>query len=218
MTEVMATNAAELAEAVEASVELIRVEGTIAGSPMVTLPPGVTLSGGTLELGAKGIRLTRDNTLDGVKVVTAVDEVAILNDTSVADLGTLTLRDVYTRGQVLLLAEDAVQAGHIGIDGLTVETADVRGRATRPRGFGVERLQGAVTIWNRQADPAVTVSAELLDVSAGTSDEPVAGSGVLVGGHGDWSGKPDGGTVRVSRMTTGEIVPRTGGSRSARRI
>jgi hypothetical protein len=52
----------------------------------------VTLRGGVLEFGAKGVRLTSHNTLEGVTVRTAVDEVAVLNDTSVEDLGTLTLR------------------------------------------------------------------------------------------------------------------------------
>ena len=46
------------------------------------------------------MRLTADNTLDGVTVLTADDEVAILNDTSVADMGTLTLRNVRAAGQV----------------------------------------------------------------------------------------------------------------------
>ena len=76
--------------------------------------PGVRLRGGTLRFGAKGVRLTRDNVVEGVTVLTADHEVAILNDTTVADLGTLTLRDVRTTGQVLLLAEDAVRSGHVG--------------------------------------------------------------------------------------------------------
>ncbi len=71
---------------------------------------------------------------------TAVDEVAVLNDTSLGDLGTLTLRNV-TVGQVPLLADHAVRAGHVVVDGLQVEQADVRGRAVRPNGFGVEALQ-----------------------------------------------------------------------------
>ena len=45
-----------------------------------------------LEFGANGVRLTAANTLDGVTSRTADDEVALLNDTSVSDLGTLTLR------------------------------------------------------------------------------------------------------------------------------
>src|SRR5689334_1005760 len=93
------STAAELAEALSDGTRDIEIAGTIGGSPMVTLRPGVTLRGGTLQFGAKGVRLTTDNTLDGVTVITADDEVAILNDTSVADLGTLTLRNVRTRGQ-----------------------------------------------------------------------------------------------------------------------
>ena len=89
------------------------------------------------------MRLTRDNTLDGVTVLAEDDEVAILNDTGVSDFGTLTLRDVRTTGQVLLLAEDAVRRGRVRVERLVVGRADVRGRVERPRGFGVEALQGA---------------------------------------------------------------------------
>lgn len=63
------------------------MQGTLSGMPMLTLRSSVTLRGGTLRFGANGLRLTTD-VLDGVTVLTADDEVAILNDTSVADLGT----------------------------------------------------------------------------------------------------------------------------------
>ena len=205
MSTTVVSNAAELAEAIRSGAEVIEAKGTLTGSPMITLPPGVTLRGGTLQFGAKGVRLTSDNTLDGVTVLTAEDEIAILNDPSVADLGTLTLRDVTASGQVLLLADDQVRSGHVQIEGLYVRAPDVRGRARRPHGFGVEALQGAVTVWNRQPDPAVTITAELLDISAGTSDTPVRGCGVFVGGHGDWDGKGDGGVLAVSHLRTGEI-------------
>lgn len=172
---------------------------------MVALPPGVTLRGGTLQFGAKGVRLTRDNVLDGVTVLTADTEVAILNDTSVPELGTLTLRNVTTGGQVLILAEDGVRAGHVRVEGLHVAAADVRGRVRRPHGFGVDALQGGLTVWNRQSDPGVVITAEILGVSAGTGQAPVRGSGVFLGGHGDWAGRGAGGVLRVTRLTTGEI-------------
>jgi hypothetical protein len=126
-------SAAELVEALQSGVGEIEVRGM----PMITLPPGVRLRGGTLKFGAKGLRLTSDNEVEGVTVLTADHEVAILNDTTVADLVTLTLRDVRTRGQVLLLADDAVRAGHVLVEGLNVERADVRGRVERPGAFGV---------------------------------------------------------------------------------
>lgn len=197
--------AAELAEALAAHTPHVVVEGTITGLPMITLPPGTTLRGGTLVFGAKGVRLTRDNTLVDVTVRTGDHEVAILNDTTMATLGTLSLRHVRTVGQVLLLAEDAVRSGHVQIEGLHVERADVRGRVARPRGFGVEALQGGLTVWNRQSDLGISITARILDVSIGSAVAPVRGSGVFVGGHGDAAGAPDGGRLRISTLRTGEI-------------
>lgn len=198
-------SATELQGALASDCDEIVVEGTITGMPMITLAPGVTLRGGTLQFGAKGVRLSTDNTLEGITVLTAEDEVAILNDVGVDDLGTLALRDVTTCGQVLLLADDQVRHGHIQIERLHVCSADVRGRARRPHGFGVEALQGGVTVWNLQPDPAIRITAELLDISVGSADAPVRGSGVFVGGHGDWDGKGDGGVLAVSALRTGEI-------------
>jgi hypothetical protein len=44
------------------------VDGSLAGMPMVTLRPGVSLRGGTLRFGAKGVRLTSGNRLEDVNV------------------------------------------------------------------------------------------------------------------------------------------------------
>jgi hypothetical protein len=190
----LVTTAAQLIDAVRTEGAEIEVGGELSGMPMLTLARGVTLRGGTLRFGAKGLRLTSDNELEAVTVLTADDEPAILNDTSVADLGTLSLRDVRTTGQVLLVAADAVRAGHVQVEGLHVDRADVRGRVDRPPAIGVETLQGAFTLWNRHADPQVAISAEVLDVSAGSAASPVRGSGVFVGG-----------AVRVSTLRTGEV-------------
>ncbi|MER7794302.1 hypothetical protein [Streptomyces sp. NPDC097640] len=199
------STAAELVEAVQRQVPTIEVEGVLRGMPMITLPPGTRLRGGTLEFGAKGVRLTRDNALEDIVIHSPEHEVAVLNDTSVDALGTLELRRVRTRGQVLLLGRESVRSGHVRVAGLTVEAADLRGRVERPHGFGVDALQGGFTLWNLQPDPAIEITAELLDVAAGSADHPVRGSGVFVGGYGDWNGVSSGGTVRVSLLRTGEI-------------
>ena len=62
------TDAAELKSALDEGASVIEVSGTITGSG-ITLPPGSTLTGGRLEFGAKGVRLTRDNTLSDVEIV-----------------------------------------------------------------------------------------------------------------------------------------------------
>ncbi|MGA7172946.1 MAG: hypothetical protein WBR23_01365 [Candidatus Dormiibacterota bacterium] len=199
------TTATQLVDALHSGSDDIEIQCTLSGMPMITLDPGVRLRGGTLKFGAKGGRLTRDNVLDGVAVLTVDDEVPVLNDTSVADLGRLTLRNVRTVGQVLLRARDAVRSGHLQVEGLRIDSADVRGRVDRPRGFGVEALQGAFTLWNQQPDAAVRITAELLDISVGSLQAPIRGSGVFVGGHGDWNGIGDGGTTKISLLRTGEI-------------
>jgi hypothetical protein len=198
-------DAAELQAAIADGVQSIVVTGTIKGVPRVVLAPGVGLVGGRLEFGSKGVLLTRDNTLADVEVVVPEHEVAIYADTSQADWGTLTLRGVTTVGQVAIIAVDAVRAGHVVIDGLTVRAADVRGREVRPRGFGVEAMQGGLTVWNRQPDPGVEITAEITNVSAGSQETPVRGSGVFVGGHGTDDGKASGGTLRVGTLSTGAI-------------
>lgn len=193
-------------EAVASGATRIEVEGALAGMPSVTLPPGVHLRGGTLTFKAKGLRLTSDNELSDIRIVTTEREPAIYNDTSVASLGTLSLTNVTTVGQIYLVADGNVHGGRVVADDVTVEAADVRGRFDRPHGFGVDALQGAFTIWNRQADPAVTVTARLTNIAVGSATTPVRGSGVFVGGHGDRDGHGDGGVLHVELLSTGEVV------------
>lgn len=115
---------------------------------------------------------------------------AVLTDPTQSTWGTLTLRNVQTVGQVLLEARDSIRSGHVVIDGVTVVSADVRGRADRPHGFGVDALQGAFTLWNRQADSSVELTAELKRIAAGTKAKPVRGSGVFVAGTATGTARP----------------------------
>jgi len=203
-------DAEELQAAVRDGVKTIEVSGTIKGAPRVVLAPGVSLRGGRLEFGSKGALLTRDNTLEDIRggqsrTRDRDHEIAIYADTTQRDWGTLTLRGVTTVGQVALIADGSVGSGHVVIEGLGVRAADVRGRADHPRGFGVEAMPGGLTVWNRQADASVEITAEITDVSAGSTESPVRGSGVFVGGHGTDDGKAAGGRLRVTTLSTGQI-------------
>jgi hypothetical protein len=64
----------------------IEIHGALSGMPMVRLATGVHLRGGELRFGAKGLQLTRDNVIEGVRVRTAEHEPAILNDLTVETL------------------------------------------------------------------------------------------------------------------------------------
>jgi hypothetical protein len=169
----MVASAGALLDAL-ATADDIEIDGTLSGMPAITLRPGTRLRGGTLRFGAKGIQLTSDNQLQDVTVIVPDTEVAI--GTSAEDLGHLTLRNISTRGQVLLTPG----RGHVDVDGLTVASADLRGREKRPHGFGVDVLQGAFTLWNRSETASLT--ATLAGISAGAAGAPVRGSGVFVAG------------------------------------
>jgi hypothetical protein len=199
------SSVAELNEALASGAKEIEISGTLKGMPSVTLPPGVSLRGGALVFGAKGLQLTSDNAIEDLTVRTALHELAIYNDRTVENLGTLRLKNIISYGQVYLSAEGSIRAGRIEADNVHVAEADVRGRADRPTGFGVEALQGAFTLWNRQPDTAVVLTARLENISAGSAEAPVRGSGVFVGGHGDKAGKADGGTVTVELLSTGDV-------------
>lgn len=199
------STAAELADAIAAGATEIVVQGRISGSPSITLPEGCTLRGGELAFTAKGVRLTRDNTLSDITITTTPYEVAVYNDTSQPDAGTLTFEKVSTVGQVLILAADATVKARVEARGLHVREADLRGRVEQPHGFGVDVLQGGVTLWNRQPDPSSTFTATLRDVSVGTEQTPVRGSGMFVAGYGDREGHGAGGTFTADLLHTGTI-------------
>jgi hypothetical protein len=196
----------ELLSAIEDRVDEIRILGTLSGMASLRLPPGARLAGGTLMFGARGVVLSSDNSLDNVEIVCPSHEVAVANDTSQSSLGTLSLTNVRTKGQVLLSAENSVRDGSILIDGLEIEEADLRGRLERPHGYGVDAMQGALTIWNRHARPDVMVHAEVRAVSAGRPESPIRCSGVFVGGKGDREGRAVGGRVLVPLLQTDTIV------------
>lgn len=92
----------------------------------------------------------------------------------------------------------------VEIEGLHVRAADVRGRVEQPHGFGVDVLQGGLTLWNRQPDPASSFTATLKGVSVGTEETPIRGSGVFVAGYGDREGHLAGGALTADLTTGGE--------------
>jgi hypothetical protein len=204
------STAAELLGALGERRGEIRIDGVLHGMPSIKLPPGTRLVGGKLTFGAKGLVLSADNRLDDIDIDCPPHEVAIGNISTVESLGTLTLNNVRTKGQVLLVAEGSVRRGMVLIDGLDVIEADLRGRDQRPHGYGVDVLQGAITIWNRHEDPDVIIEVEARGVSAGRVESPVRGSGVFIGGHCDDTGRPVGGTVVVPVLETGAVVTDVG--------
>jgi len=205
-TRIATTTAQLLAAAKDANVGQIIAQGDLADAPSFRLSPGQSLRGGgdgaqiTFAAGIDGLQLSSDNGLRNIRLNASVDKRAIFNDTTVASLGRIELRGVTTKGRVQILARDKVRGGHVDVAGLDIIAADARGETERPHGYGVYVLHGAFTLWNMQSDEDVTVTADLVGLSAGRDGAPVRGSGIFVSGAGD-----KGGRLNVRRLETDAV-------------
>ncbi|MGI4798314.1 MAG: hypothetical protein ACRYF2_15385 [Janthinobacterium lividum] len=204
---VTASTAAELLAALaDPAIPDVAVAGTIAAAGSLRLQPGQTLKGTAPDAriefpaGADGICLTRDNTVVGLQLRTDPDRRAVFNDPASPHLGRLVLRDLDVFGCVRLIAEGAVRGGHVEMDGVDVVSADARHFPEWPSGYGVEVVPGALTVWNRQSDPSVVITADLRRLSAGRAGAPVRGSGIFVAGAG-----VTGGRLLVRLLQTGAV-------------
>jgi len=198
----------ELIEATSNPVmQTIVVSGDLSDVPTIRLMPGTTLLGQARDrpalrfaAGADGICLSTNNALMDVDLIAADDRCAIWNDESVSSFGTLTLHRLNTTGRVRILARGNIRSGHVVVDGLDIVSADARGEKNRPHEYGVDVLHGAFTLWNMQTDPAVVITADLVDLSAGHLGAPVLGSGIFVSGAGE-----TGGRLEIQHLRTGAV-------------
>jgi hypothetical protein len=193
-----------LASVADASIRQIVATSSIEGAPSFRLSPGQSLvgeNGACLRFAPRhdGVELSSDNRIEDIELKTDVDRRAVFNDTAVSGLGVLALRHLRVEGVVQIVARDAVKSGHVEAHSIHIKAADARAYEPRPKGYGVEVIPGAFTLWNQQDDPAVALTADLTDLSAGEAGAPVRGSGVFVGG-GD-----NGGKLLVRRLETGAV-------------
>ncbi len=204
---VTVSTAAELMVAVaDPSKRDIVVAEDLATVATLRLRPGQTLKGTRpgvsirFEAGQDGVCLSRDNEVADLRLVADPDRRTVFNDASSPHLGRMLLERLEITGCVRLLAEGGVRGGHVEMDGVDVVAADARGFPERPSGYGVEVVPGALTVWNRQPDPGVTITANLRGLLAGRAGAPVRGGGVFVAGAG-----PSGGRLLVRVLETGAV-------------
>ena len=188
----------------------IVVRGTLDAVPSLRLSPGQILAGeddGAALIfteGTDGLQLTSDNAVSNLRLQTSPERCAIFNDTTVANFGRLALNQLSAKGRIHIVARDEVRGGHVEVAGLDIEAADARGCQERPKGYGVEVITGAFTLWNQQPDPSVTITADLTGIAAGRAGAPVRGSGIFA------AGSANGGRLAIRRLQT-EAVYSEGG-------
>ena len=195
-----------LAAAADATVRRLVLVADLTELPTFRLSPGQSLTAAhpklelTFAAGQDGLQLSSDNHIEGIGLRTAPGRRALFNDTSVERLGRLVLRNLCATGVVQLLARDQVRSGHVEAENVDIVAADARSYEERPKGYGVEVIPGAFTLWNQQADRAVTITADLTGLTAGRAGAPVRGSGIFVSGGGD-----TGGRLMARRLETGAV-------------
>jgi len=177
-----------LAASADETVREIRVTGPLASVPTLRLAPGQSLVGEganarlAFVAGVDGVQLSRDNAVKALSLATDVDRRAVFNDTGQTTLGRIELDNLQVVGVVQLLAANALRAGHVEAHDIDIVAADAPGYDRRPKGYGVEVIPGAFTLWNQHEDPAVMITADLTGLSAGRAGAPVRGRASAGGG------------------------------------
>jgi hypothetical protein len=200
----VSTAAELLAAAANANVRDIFVVADVGELSTFRLSPGQALTAANplvalrFAAGEDGLRLTTDNRVEGLELRTDRDRRALFNDTNAAGLGRLLLRNLRITGVVRLLARDQVRGGHVEAENIDIVAADARDCDERPKGYGVEVIAGAFTLWNQHDDTDVAITADLVGLTAGRAGAPVRG--IFVGG-----GSDAGGRLIVRRLETGAV-------------
>jgi hypothetical protein len=200
------TNEKLLASLADPGVSDLVIAGPLQGLAGFRLRPGQTLVGNSEKArlgflpGSNGVQMSSDNRIANLAIACDDDRCTIWNDVGVDGLGALHLENLQVKGCVRIVADDKVRDGHVFAGGVNIVSADARDQEGRPQGYGVEVLPGAFTLWNRQKDPAVTITADLTRLRAGSEGRPVKGSGIFVAGAGF-----NGGRLAAQQLDTGAI-------------
>lgn len=215
-----AHDVASLQRALADGARRIGIAGAITGLLRLELPAGTHLEGVdehaglVFEAGSAGLLLTADHEVSGLRLTTDPDQIAVGLADTVQDLGTVALSGLRLEGRLHLEAERALR-GVLDLRDIHVATADARSAAHRPTGFGVQVLAGGITVYNRSTDPASRWRLDARNLSGGSRDGPLRGSGVFIFGGATIpaDAAPDsapapttpGGSIELVRLTTGEI-------------
>lgn len=188
--------------------EIIITRSILCNYPLL-LPEGVTVSGQEQENGelpllsfqhSDGIGMSANNSIKNLNIDAPVNHKAIFNTTVKSDLGTFSLENLFLKGQVSIITRVGVEKADIKINNIDIHSADTRHFLEQPQKYGVNVLQGALTIYNMNPKEESILNVELKNVSIGRKNAPVSGSGVFISGFGD-----KGGRVEISQLHTKNV-------------
>lgn len=188
----------ELQDALFQGQTLLEIDCNITCIHSLILPPGTTLIGKLLPNGetptlffntTDGIGLTSNNTIESLNITTNASNKSIYNAKVSDDLGYFYFKNLQLTGQFSFIARKGVLKADITLQNIVIHTADARHYLEQPQKYGVNVLQGALTIYNVNTDPSSLISVKASHISIGHKNMPVLGSGIFIAGAGDTGGR-----------------------------
>lgn len=185
--------------------EIVITRSILCNYPLL-LPEGVTIIGKAQENGelpllsfqhSDGIGVSANNSIKNLNIDTPVNHKAILNTTVKSDLGTFSFENLLVKGQVSIITRVGVEKANVVIDNVDIYAADTRHYLEQPQKYGVNVLQGALTLYNINPKEESLLSVAISNLSIGRKNAPVTGSGIFISGFGD-----KGGRTEISKLHT----------------
>jgi hypothetical protein len=196
----------DLVSAIQDGKMEITISRSILCNYSILLPEGVNLNGKAQENGelpmlsfqhSDGIGVSANNSVKSLHIDAPVNHKAIFNTKAQKDLGTFTFENLLIKGQVSIIARLGVEKAKVVLDNIDIHSADTRHYLEQPQKYGVNVLQGALTIYNLNASSESLLSVEVSNLSVGRKNAPVSGCGVFISGFGD-----QGGRTEISKLHT----------------
>lgn len=202
-------NFVELERALENRETLIEIKRSMFATHSVILPPktkiqGVMQENGTMPLllfgDSDGLGVTNDNCVSDLNIQVSEHQRAIFNAGYIENLGHFEFENLKLSGQFSFIMRKESQTADLKLDAIHILNADTRGYLEQPQKYGVNVLQGALTVYNFNSDENSLITLKATNLSIGQKDSPVTGSGVFIAGFGD-----DGGKVTVEELQTNSV-------------
>lgn len=198
-----------LFEAIQNGEKKITITRNIQSNHSLFLQQGVTLEGKKQEngelpllsfLNSDGIGISSNNSIQNINIDCPTNHKAIFNTLANENLGTFYLENLQVLGQVSIITRVGVKKTKVIIDNLNIVAADARFYLEQPQKYGVNVLQGALTIYNINPDKESVLEVEAKNISIGQKNAPVTGSGIFISGFGDIGGK-----VLITKLHTNAV-------------
>lgn len=207
MVEIM--NSKDLKLAIEDKVDKIVITRSLMLDQPLVLPRHTTLSGKRQENGAlpvlmfensDGVGVQNNNTIMDLVIHAGENKRSIFNAGYDLNGGQFVFSNLTLSGQFSFIVRKEMLEAQLILTDIHVLSADTRGYLEQPQKYGVNVLQGALTIYNFNPDVKSLITVHATGIKIGEKNSPVVGSGIFISGFGD-----NGGKVHVDNLETDAI-------------